>query len=158
MFEWFKKKNKLNERQQYLLKELQELKRNNLELKMLYEKSIKYAIKEDIKDICKIADKILNECINDNSKVVKLNLFIHYYQNDIIKILSNYISIKENKIDSFEANEFILKVEVFIKNVVQAFENILENLVVVKERDIDADIKIMLENLSSNKLLGDNND
>lgn len=158
MFRWFKKRNKSNERQQYLLSQLQELKRNNLELKMLYESSIKYSVKEDIKNICKVSDKILEECINDNSKVVKLNLFINYYQNDIIKILSNYISVKENKIDSSEANEFISKVEEFIKKVVGAFENILENLVLVKEKDIDADIKIMLENLSNNKLLGDNNE
>ena len=158
MFGWFKKKNKVNERQQYLLSQLQELKRNNLELKMLYEKSIKYSIKDDIKNICKVSDKILAECINDNSQVVKLNLFINYYQNDIIKILSNYVSIKDNKVESDEANDFVLKVEDFIKKVVEAFENILENLVVVKEKDIDADIKIMLENLSNNKLLGDKND
>ena len=38
----------------------------------------------------------------------------------------------------------------------EAFKNVLESLVVVKENDIDADIKIMLDSLANNKLLGDN--
>jgi len=155
MFGWFKRKNKVDERHQYLLTELQELKRNNLHLKDIYNETLSYGIKDDVKNICKTSDKILAECINDNSKVVKLNLFIHYYQADIIKILSNYISIKENKINSEEANNFVIKVESFIKNVSIAFENILENLIMVKENDIDADIKVMLETLANNKLLGE---
>ena len=156
MFGWFKKKDKVKEAQSYLLTQLQELKRNNLELKELYNRALKYEIKNEIKYICKTFDKILEECINDNLRVGKLNLFINYYQTDIIKILSNYASIKENKIDSEEANEFIKKVEEFIKNVNEAFKNVLESLVVVNENDIDADIKIMLDSLANNKLLGDN--
>lgn len=156
MFKWFKKENKEKETQNYLLTQLQNLKKNNLLLKDIYNKALKYDIKKYIKDICKTSDKILAECINDNSKVSKLNLFINYYQADIIKILNNYIAIKENNIESEESNEFVQKVDEFIKNVNIAFENILGNLVIVKENDIDADIKIMLDSLANNKLLGDN--
>ena len=158
MFNLFRKKDEKKERQIFLLNQLQELKRNNLQLKEIYNKLVKYSIKEYVKEICKTSDKILSECINDNSKVAKLNLFINYYQADVIKILLNYVSIKENKINSEEANEFMVKVEEFIQNVDIAFKNILENLIILNENSIDADIKVMLESLANNKLLGEKND
>ena len=107
---------------------------------------------KEIKNICKVSDKILTECIKDNSKISKLNLFINYYQVDVIKIISQYISIKENKISSDEAKEFILKVDDFMEKVSTGFSNILENLIISNENSIDSDIKIMLENLANKTL------
>jgi len=109
-------------------------------------------LNKDIKSICKVSDKILTECIKDNSKISKLNLFINYYQVDVIKIISQYISIKENKISSDEAKEFILKVDDFMEKVSTGFSNILENLIISNENSIDSDIKIMLENLANKTL------
>ena len=52
----------------------------------------------------------------------------------------------------------MVKVEEFIQNVDIAFKNILENLIILNENSIDADIKVMLESLANNKLLGEKND
>lgn len=153
MFKLFNKKN--DEENNFLISQLQALKSNNLHLKEMYNKLQRYEIKKYIKEICKTSDKLLTECINDNSKISKLNLFINYYQVDTIKIISQYISIKENNINSEEANSFIEETNVFIEKVNKAFNSILEDIVLSKEKNLDVDIKIMLENLATNNFLGD---
>ena len=45
MFNLFRKKDEKKERQIFLLNQLQELKRNNLQLKEIYNKLVKYSIK-----------------------------------------------------------------------------------------------------------------
>ena len=149
LFRIFKKTDEEKERKQFIINQLQILKNNNLTLKELYNKSVKYSLNKDVKEICKISDRIFEECIKVNDKVAKLNLFINYYQVDVIKIISQYISIKENSINSEEANEFIFKVDDFIKKVSEGFDNILEELIISKEKNINTDIKIMLDSLAN---------
>ena len=152
MFKIFKKNDGEKERKQFIISQLQILKNNNYELKEIYNKSLKYSINKYVKNICKTSDQVFNECIKDNSKVFKLNLFINYYQVDVVKILSQYVSIKENGITSEKANEYIIKVDEFVKKVSDGFENILEDLILSKEKDINTDIKVMLDSLASNVL------
>ena len=96
MFKIFKRNDEENEKRQFIINQLQTLKNNNLRLKELYDKSVKYKLSKYVKEICKTSDKIFTECVKENAKVAKLNLFINYYQADVIKIISQYISIKEN--------------------------------------------------------------
>lgn len=152
LFKIFKKNDGEKERKQFIISQLQILKNNNYELKEIYNKSLKYSINKYVKNICKTSDQVFNECIKDNSKVFKLNLFINYYQVDVVKILSQYVSIKENGITSEKANEYIIKVDEFVKKVSDGFENILEDLILSKEKDINTDIKVMLDSLASNVL------
>ena len=158
MFNWFRKKEEKNDIRNFFINQLQTLKKNNLELKSLYEKSKSYSINKNIKEICKTSDKILEVCINDNSRISKLNLFINYYQVEIIKIVSQYVSIKNNKIESNETKDFISKVDEFIGDVAGAFNNILEELIIDNNKNIDVDIKIMLKSLEDTKLLGEKHD
>lgn len=134
---------------QFVITQMQDLKKNNLELKELYNRTLKLEINKKIKSICKVSDKIFVECVKDNSKVSKLNLFIHYYQVDVIKILSQYVAIKESKLESDETVDFINKTERFMDKVNVGFEKILEDLIISKENSIDADIKVMLDSLAS---------
>lgn len=152
LFKIFKKNDGEKERKQFIISQLQILKNNNYELKELYNKSLKYSINKYVKNICKISDQVFNECVKDNSKVFKLNLFINYYQVDVIKIISQYVSIKENSITSEKSNEYIIKVEEFAKKVSDGFGGILEDLILSKEKDINTDIKVMLDSLASNVL------
>lgn len=152
LFKIFKKNDGEKERKQFIISQLQTLKNNNYELKELYNKSLKCSINKYVKNICKTSDQVFNECVKDNTKVFKLNLFINYYQIDVIKIISQYVSIKENSITSEKSNEYILKVEEFVKKVSDGFEDILEDLILSKEKDINTDIKVMLDSLASNVL------
>jgi len=158
MFDRFRKKKKENEVRNFLIEQLQTLKKNNIDLKRLYEDSKNYSINKSIKEVCRTSDRILETCIKDNSKISKINLLVNYYQVEIVRILSQYISIKKNKIDSAEAKEFIIKVEDFIKNVSKAFEKILEELIIDNKNGIDADIKIMLKDLEDKNLIGEKHD
>jgi len=161
MFNWFKKDDINNadiDNRNFNISQLQILKKNNLELKALYENSKKISINKKLKEICKTSDKILVECINDNSKISKLNLFINYYQIELIKILVQYISIKTNKIESDEAIAYIVKVNELMDEIPKAFNKILEELVMIENKNIDVDIKIMLKSLEDKKLIGEVND
>jgi len=152
MFGFFKSKKEVkaeNDAKQFIIAQMQDLKKNNLELKELYNRTLKLEINKKVKSICKVSDKIFGECVKDNSKVSKLNLFINYYQVDVIKILSQYVAIKESKLESEEALEFVDKTEQFMDKVSVGFEKILEDLIISKENSIDADIKVMLDSLAS---------
>lgn len=151
MLSIFSRRKKDKELRDFLIGHLQKLKENNINLKEIYEKTKNYSLNKYVKQICKSSDGILKECIKDNSKVSKLNLFINYYQVDVIKILSQYISIKENKLHSDESNEFIEKVDGFIENVSDAFNKMLEDLIAINENSIDDDIKIMLDSLANSE-------
>jgi len=152
MFGFFKSKKEVKsevDAKQFIIAQMQDLKKNNLELKELYNRTLKLEINKKVKSICKVSDKIFGECVKDNSKVSKLNLFINYYQVDVIKILSQYVAIKESKLESEEALEFVDKTEQFMDKVSVGFEKILEDLIISKENSIDADIKVMLDSLAS---------
>ena len=152
MFGIFKSKKEVraeSDAKQFIIAQMQDLKKNNLELKELYNRTLKFQINKKIKSICKVSDKIFAECVKDNSKVSKLNLFINYYQVDVIKILSQYVAIKESKLETEEVVDFVNKTEQFMEKVNVGFENILEDLIISKENSIDADIKVMLDSLAS---------
>ena len=151
MFNLFKMKKKDKEARDFVINHLQKLKENNLILKEIYEKTKKYTLNKYVKYLCKSSEGILKECIKDNSRVSKLNLFINYYQVDVIKILTQYVSIKENNINSEESKEFIAKVDEFIEMVSDAFSKMLEDFIEINDNRIDDDIKIMLDSLANSE-------
>jgi len=143
------KADSVNENLEYL----QKLKNFVLQLRSIYERSAKTKIEKDVLSINKTSQKILQTLIDDNSKISGQRLLIDYYLPELVQILNQYIAIKSNNISSTSAEDTLEQIEEFIPIVNKAFKRILENIVNQRNSDIDVDIKVMLDKLSSKRLV-----
>jgi len=135
------------------MKHLQDLKALIIELRSVHEKTAGQRIQKDVRDICNTAQKILECLIRDNTKLSGARLFIEYYMPELIGILNQYISIKENNISSAQAKETATQIEGFAPVVKEAFGKLLENLISQNGDDPEIDIRVMLDRLKSKSLL-----
>ena len=134
------------------LEYLQRLKSLTLQLKAIYEKSVKTKIEKDVLSICKSVKNIMQVLIDDNSKMSGQRLLIDYYLPELLQILNQYIAIKTNNLSSTEALNTLEQIENFLPIADNAFKKLLENKVSQSSSDIDIDIKIMMEKLINKKL------
>lgn len=137
------------------IKLLQDLKKEIRKIKNIYGESEKYPIVNDLKEICKTCDKIIDEVSLNQDKIKKINKFINYYIPALIKILEQYMNIKKNKLSDCESKEMVVKIEKMLSNVHNSFNVILNQLFNNQNIDIDAEIKVLLGELEGEKKNGD---
>jgi len=135
------------------LEYLQKLKSLVMQLRSSYERLAKTKIEKGVLSICKTSQKILQGLIDDNSKISGHRFFIDYYLPELVQILNQYIAIKSNNISSAQAMETIKQIDDFIPVADKAFKKVLENKATQRSSDIDVDIKIMMDNLRSKRLI-----
>ncbi len=128
--------------------ELRKLKMNIYELRKIYDKIKNEMIRENLKKIIITSDNIYKEVVLNSEKLYKIRKFNNYYIITIQKILNQYIILKENKIVSKEAKELCLRIENFIENVNNSLKKIYNSLFDTEIIDIDAEIKVMINELN----------
>jgi len=128
--------------------ELRKLKMNIFELRKIYDKIKNEMVRDNLKKIIVISDNIYKEVALNSEKLHKVRKFNNYYIITIQKILNQYIVLKENKIVTEEAKELCLKIESFIENASNSFKNIYNSLFDNEIIDIDAEIKVMMDELN----------
>lgn len=125
------------------IQDLTMLKQNIYKLRKLFDKINDEKIREYLKNIIKISDKIYKEVIVNTEKIDKLYKFNNYYIITVEKIISKYIELKNNKINNKDSQEFFNKIDSFLSNVVSAFENLYQSLFTNEIIDIDAELNVM---------------
>ena len=78
-------------------------------------------------------------------KIVKMNLFIEYYVQEVIKISNKYIKIKTLKDE--ESIKLSNIIEEFINCVVIAFERIYKDLISFDKTEMEISMDILLNEL-----------
>jgi len=137
------------------IKVLQKLKLNVREVKKCYAALVKYDISRSVKDICKTSDLIVKEVSLNHDKIGQVNLFVEYYIPVLIKMLHQYIDIKENKLLGEDSAKTMRAIEEMLPKIQFAFSELLNQLFHNENRDVDADIKVMIKELMQRGLLDD---
>ena len=140
---WWRKKK--NEELNIYIEQLQILKKANLELRNIYAKSVKLPIAKDLIKITNISEKIFDELMLNKHKIVKMNLFIEYYVQEVIKISNKYIKIKTLKDE--ESIKLSNIIEEFINCVVISFERIYKDLISFDKTEMEISMDILLNEL-----------
>ena len=109
----------------------------------------KTELKNDIKDINIIIEKMLKTLKNKKSKIKKINNFTTYYLPVTLKILIKYDEVENLKLNTSNSKEFMNTVEEKIKMIKDSFNKQLESLFVDDFDDIEAELNVLETMLKS---------
>lgn len=132
----------------YEIEELRDIKSKINDLRKLYDKTENLDLKKALKNIIIISENIYKEVAVNSEKISKIKNFSNYYLVTIYKVLEKYNHLKENKIAGKESLELYEKIESFIPNAEKSFKKMYESLFNDDIKDIDIEIKVMLEQLN----------
>lgn len=112
-------------------------------------------LREDIKEICLISEKLLSILEQKQNKVTQVYHFFDYYLKLSLKIMSQYKALyqKEN-LDDVENTSF-KNIPSYIKDIRKQFEKQLENMYHTKMLDMEAEIKLFKKMVPMNDISGE---
>ena len=113
-------------------------------------------IKDNIKSICDISNKIIVSLKENPKKTKQVRKFIEYYLPFTLNILNQYNTIEDQKLTSKESLEFMKKVEKMLDRVKEACEIQLNNMYETDLLNTNADVKVFETMLKSDGLVDDN--
>lgn len=134
---------------------LQQLKDDIREVKKCYSKMSKDKMANCVKEICKISDLIAKEASLNQNKISRINSFAKQYLPVLIKMLKQYINIKNNKLTGDNCKEIQQAVEDMLPQIQQAFKELLNQLLSSDNDDISIDMKVMMQEFDRKGLLND---
>jgi len=150
-----RKSNKVDENTLDNIKILQQLKENIREVKKCYSEMSRDKMANYVRGICQTLDLIAKEVALNQHKIPNINLLIKYYLPVLIKMLQQYINIKNNKLTGASFDEINQAVEDMLPKIQQAFKALLNKLFSDENDDIDVAVKVMMSEFNRRGLLDD---
>ena len=126
---------------------LKVLKLTNISLRKKYDLIDDEIIREEVKKIIILLDKIYEEVLVNSEKISKIKKFFNFYIPSLEKVLDKYVRFKDKKLKGTEVEEFFKNVENFLKQVSQSFEKIYDSLFTDEIFDVDTEIKVLLREM-----------
>jgi len=99
-------------------------------------------LQDDIREIYRIADKIIDTISKNPTKQKKANNFFQYYLPVTLKILQKYDEIENQRLESAEGKELMKNTKNMIRTIKKSFNQQLSNLYQADMIDTDADMKV----------------
>ena len=99
-------------------------------------------IKDDIREIYRISNKIINTISKNPAKQKKANNFFQYYLPVTLKILKKYDEIENQRLESNDGKEYMKNTKNMVETIKKSFNEQLSNLYQADMIDTDADIKV----------------
>ncbi len=121
---------------------LNSAKKTNSEIIGMAQKVDDDTLKADIKEIYRVANKIIETVSQNPSKQKKANNFFGYYLPVTLKILQKYDEIENQKLESSEGKKFMSDTRNMVKTIKESFNAQLSNLYQSDMIDTDADMKV----------------
>ncbi len=107
----------------------------------------------NIEQICETFRKIISR-VNENPKQLKyVKKFIGYYFPLTVKILNQYDKVEDERLNSKESKEFMLRVEKLVEKINMACKEQLNNMYEGEFIDVNADIKVFESMLKTDGLV-----
>ena len=150
-----KGKESLKDTDRELYKKVQKAKEQNREILKLIPKVESPETKKNLTEIYETVVKILNTVQFNPKKAKKIPNFFDYYLPVLIKIVTKYDEVENQKLKSEEGKEFLVKADKMIKDTNKAFSNILASLFQSDIIDVDADMKVYDLMLKADGITGD---
>jgi len=151
----FKEKETLKDIDKDLYVKINNAKNQNKEILKLIPKVESKDTRENLNEIYKTVNKIIETTINNPQKGKKINNFFDYYLPVLIKIVNKYDEVENQKLVSTDGINFMKKADKMIENTNRAFEIILSSLYQNDIMDIDADMKVYDMMLKADGITGD---
>ena len=130
-------------------------KEQNREILNLIPKVESPETKKNLTEIYETVVKIINTIQFNPKKAKKIPNFFDYYLPVLIKIVTKYDEVENQKLKSEEGKEFLVKADKMIKDTNKAFSNILASLFQSDIIDVDADMKVYDLMLKADGITGD---
>ncbi|MBR7042486.1 MAG: 5-bromo-4-chloroindolyl phosphate hydrolysis family protein [Bacilli bacterium] len=150
-----KEKETLKDTDRELYKKVQKAKEQNREILNLIPKVESPETKKNLTEIYETVVKIINTIQFNPKKAKKIPNFFDYYLPVLIKIVTKYDEVENQKLKSEEGKEFLVKADKMIKDTNKAFSNILASLFQSDIIDVDADMKVYDLMLKADGITGD---
>ena len=99
-------------------------------------------LQDDIREIYRIADKIIDTISKNPTKQKKANNFFQYYLPVTLKILRKYDEIENQRLESEEGKKFMENTKKMVSTIKKSFNEQLSNLYQADMIDTDADMKV----------------
>ena len=147
---------KLKDSNRPLYLKISEAKIENKEIKRFISNVERIETRDNLNEIHDTVDKIIDTIEKKTEKVSRINNFFDYYLPVLIKIISRYDEIENQKLVSIDGREFLKKADKMIEETNKAFKMILASLYQKDIMDIDADMKVYDMMLKADGITGDN--
>ncbi len=132
-----------------LFKRVEKASKDNAYILSMIPKIEDKEIKDNLTNIHKTINKIINVVIKESKKGRKLNTFFDYYVPALVKILSKYDDIENNELVSKESKKFMESSKKMIQEANDSFEKILSSLYQEDIVDADAEMKVFNQMLKA---------
>lgn len=112
-------------------------------------------LRDDIKQICMISEKLLTILEQKQNKVTQVYHFFDYYLKLSLKIMSQYkVLIQKDNLNDKE-NTSLKNIPSYVKDIRKQFEKQLENMYHTKMLDMEAEIKLFKKMVPMNDISGE---
>ena len=155
MFSGVKPKLTLKDVDKPLYLKVSDAKKQNKEILNLIPKVESNDTRKNLNDIHSTVSKILIVIEKEPKKAKRLNNFFDYYLPVLLKIVTRYDEIENQKLKSKEGRDFMMKADAMILETKNAFDIILDSLYQKELMDADAEMKVYDLMLKADGITGD---
>lgn len=121
---------------------LNSAKKTNAEICGMIDKVEDKQLQDDIREIYRISNKIIDTVSKNPTKQKKSNNFFQYYLPVTLKILKKYDEIENQRLESEEGKKFMENTRKMVSTIKNSFNEQLSNLYQTDMIDTDADMKV----------------
>lgn len=149
IFSGSKKIDSLKETNKPLYNRLVKANKSNAYILSIIPKIDDEQVKKNLMEIHDTNTKIINVVTKNNGKVKSINNYFDYYLPVLIKIVSRYDEIENQKLTSKDSKKFMKSTAEMIEEVNDAFKKILASLYQEEIVDADAEMKVFNQMLKA---------
>lgn len=124
------------------------------EMGRLYNSISNPEIKNKIREIMMIMEKIVEDAKHDESDVPQIRRFLNYYPPTTIKLLNAYDRMSDQGIDGENITSTMNRIESMLDTTIVAYKKQLDSLFANQALDIETDISVMNAMLAREGLSG----
>lgn len=151
-----KSKDTLKDTDYKLYNKINKAKKQNKEILNLIPKVESVETRKNLSEIHDTVNKILATIEGNPKKASGINNFFDYYLPVLIKIVTRYDEVENQRLISKEGKEFMIKANKMISDTNGAFKSILSSLYQKDIIDADADMKVYDLMLKADGIVDDN--
>lgn len=121
---------------------LNDAKKANSQITLIKNKIEDSEVKQDVKDIIDVIEKIIDTISKKPEKVKQVNSFLNYYLPVSLKIIEKYSEIERQKLETEDGKRFMKSSKDMISKIEIAFKEQLSHLYQSDMIDTDAEMKV----------------
>ena len=152
MFSESRKIERLREKNRPLYEKIEKANRDYSFISSTIPKIESKKVRDDLTEICETIEKIISVVAKDPKKEKSIVNFFDYYLPVLVKIVSRYDEIENQRLESTDSKKFMTTAAKMISEVNKSFQKILSSLYQEDIVDADAEMKVFNSMLKADGL------